>query len=203
MDITVYLPDEIGARAKAADLKFSRLLRDAVTGELDRREALEAARDGMVKQRVQASEDRHGENPVVLRFTGRALAGGFETTVWLLEDGRVLVVGEGGYDQFADAEEYGDWVHDWEARRLDLIIRTSKRKKDARSPQQQRDMADSCARPTATRSSTCTTPAPTSRARRWTAAASTPQWSACAPGTPMASWSRWPTASAARRSKRR
>lgn len=29
--------------------------------------------------------------------------------------------------------------------RLDLIIRTSKRKKDARSPQQQRDMADSCA----------------------------------------------------------
>lgn len=30
MNITVYLPDEIGRRAKAADLPLSRMLRDAI-----------------------------------------------------------------------------------------------------------------------------------------------------------------------------
>lgn len=36
MNITVYLPDELGHRAKEAELPFSRLLRDAVTEELQR-----------------------------------------------------------------------------------------------------------------------------------------------------------------------
>jgi len=36
MNITVYLPDELGHRAKDAELPFSRLLRDAVTEELQR-----------------------------------------------------------------------------------------------------------------------------------------------------------------------
>ena len=40
MDITVYLPDEIGQRAKEHELNLSRLLRDAVTEELSRRGAV-------------------------------------------------------------------------------------------------------------------------------------------------------------------
>lgn len=43
MDITVYLPDELGARAKEANLNFSRLLRDRVEIELRVRHAMRAA----------------------------------------------------------------------------------------------------------------------------------------------------------------
>ena len=38
MDITVYLPDEVGKQAKAAKLPLSQLLRAAVLEELRRRE---------------------------------------------------------------------------------------------------------------------------------------------------------------------
>jgi hypothetical protein len=41
MDITVYLPDEIGSWAKTNDLNLSRILRDAVEHERDRRAAVE------------------------------------------------------------------------------------------------------------------------------------------------------------------
>jgi hypothetical protein len=37
MDITVYLPDELGRAAKEAELPLSQLLRDAVAAQLDRR----------------------------------------------------------------------------------------------------------------------------------------------------------------------
>lgn len=40
MDIACYLPDELGARAKAAGLGFSGLLREAVINELARMEAM-------------------------------------------------------------------------------------------------------------------------------------------------------------------
>jgi hypothetical protein len=40
MNLTVYLPQEIGAQAKAAGLPFSRLLRNAVTAELKERSVI-------------------------------------------------------------------------------------------------------------------------------------------------------------------
>ena len=40
MDFTVYLPDELGKRAKAAELPLSRMLRDAVTEELERQQTV-------------------------------------------------------------------------------------------------------------------------------------------------------------------
>ena len=40
MDITVYLPDEIGARAKEAGMNLSRTLRDAVESELEHMSAM-------------------------------------------------------------------------------------------------------------------------------------------------------------------
>ena len=39
MDITIYLPDEIGKWAKEQDLGLSRMLRDAVEDEKRRRDA--------------------------------------------------------------------------------------------------------------------------------------------------------------------
>lgn len=51
MDITVYLPDEIGVKAKEAGLKFSRILRDGVIAELDRMSAVQAALDGAVQSK--------------------------------------------------------------------------------------------------------------------------------------------------------
>jgi hypothetical protein len=42
MDITVYLPDEIGKRAKEAELPLSRLLRRAVEDELERKDDMKA-----------------------------------------------------------------------------------------------------------------------------------------------------------------
>src|SRR4051794_23742821 len=46
MDITVYLPDEIGRWAKTNDLPLSRMLRKAVEDERDRREWLKAQKGG-------------------------------------------------------------------------------------------------------------------------------------------------------------
>ena len=118
MDITVYLPDEIGARAKDAGLNLSGLLREAVTGALDRREVVEAAVTDMAERRVETSEGRFGDSPVILRFTGKQLAGDSDVTVivWLIEDGRVLLEDRESYSVFADAEEFAAWVEDWQRR---------------------------------------------------------------------------------------
>jgi len=43
MDIAVYLPDELGARAKQMKLPFSRMLRAAVEEEIRNRDRLRAA----------------------------------------------------------------------------------------------------------------------------------------------------------------
>jgi hypothetical protein len=40
MNVNLYLPDELGEKAKAADLPLSRLLQRSVTEELQRREAV-------------------------------------------------------------------------------------------------------------------------------------------------------------------
>jgi hypothetical protein len=110
VDITVYLPDELGARAKDAGLNLSGMLREAVTETLDRRDVLAAARDDMAEQLVETLD---GESPVRLRFTGKQLAGDGDTTVWLLDDGRVLLEDSQSYGTFDDAEAFADWVHAW------------------------------------------------------------------------------------------
>lgn len=112
VNITVYLPDDVGDRAKAAKLNLSGILREAVTETLHQRAWLEAARDGMAEQRVETSDGRYGESPVILRFTGKLLASDDGTTVWLIEDGRVLVEDPERYSEFADAPEFADWVHE-------------------------------------------------------------------------------------------
>jgi post-segregation antitoxin (ccd killing protein) len=59
MDITVYLPDELGKWAKEHDLGLSRLLRDAVEVERKRREAAARTLEGAEAHDVTV-EDRDG-----------------------------------------------------------------------------------------------------------------------------------------------
>ena len=116
MDITTYLPDELGERAKRADLNFSRLLRGAVADELTRQDDFAAARGAMVGQEVEAT-DRDG-NPLLLRFIGTHVGGG-DPGVYLTESGRVVVVWEDEWTQFDDVEDFGTWVNATNRNQLD------------------------------------------------------------------------------------
>ena len=90
MDITVYLPDEIGERAKAAPgLNLSRLLRDAVTDALQRREAMAKTLSESQEHQV-GVEDKDGRF-FTGRITGSVIAISDDLTVYLTDDERVLV----------------------------------------------------------------------------------------------------------------
>lgn len=89
MDITVYLPDELGERAKAVQLPFSRLLRDAVTKELNRKAAMSKTLSASQEYKV-AVEDKD-RRVFTGRITGRVIAVSGDLTVYLTDDERVLV----------------------------------------------------------------------------------------------------------------
>jgi hypothetical protein len=95
MDITVYLPDELGARAKRAELKLSRLLRDAVERELDRRDAMGRLLDDgdpeVYEVTIHSQEGTQGGLLLTGRITGRRVAGDDELGVYLTSDRRVIV----------------------------------------------------------------------------------------------------------------
>lgn len=89
MDITVYLPDELGREAKAAELNLSRLLRDAVTDELTRRKEVEAT----LKDPQTYEIDIENENGDVYtgRVTGKLLVMGKDVDIYLTDDERVIL----------------------------------------------------------------------------------------------------------------
>jgi hypothetical protein len=107
VDITVYLPDGIGKRAKDAGLPFSRLLRDAVATQLDYRDTLAEATGDMTSQEVDTT---NGDRPVRLRFTGRQIASDGETTVYQTDGGKIVVTDSHGYDIHGNAEDFGAWM---------------------------------------------------------------------------------------------
>jgi hypothetical protein len=111
MDITTYLPDDVGEWAKTNDINLSATLRAAVIEERERREELAAAQDGMVQQLVDTS-DRYSDSAERLRFTGKEIAGGFGIAVYLTAAGQVLMVEEDGYETFADREAFSEWIYD-------------------------------------------------------------------------------------------
>ncbi len=88
MDITVYLPDEIGERAKAAKLNLSAMLRAAVTAELERMDAMAQTMESAAEITLDL-EDSAGR-PYKGRFVGREIA----EDVYVTDDERVLF-----YDQ--------------------------------------------------------------------------------------------------------
>lgn len=88
MDITVYLPDELGERAKKEDLPFSQLLRSAVQRELARRNAAEDMERDMERRELEV-EDRTG--PVTYRVTAATVARSGDTEVLLHRTGTVYL----------------------------------------------------------------------------------------------------------------
>jgi post-segregation antitoxin (ccd killing protein) len=107
VDITVYLPDEVGQRAKSAEprINLSHLLREAVEEELDRREAVSKTLEGAEEITLDAVDDDW--NSHTIRFTGKEIVRGQGYTLghryaghaasyrlYLLEDERLLVYGE-------------------------------------------------------------------------------------------------------------
>lgn len=93
VDVTVYLPDEIGARAKKEELKLSRMLRDAVTAELERRDAMaEALADTETYEFTLRAKDPF-DVEYTGRITGKLIAGDADTIgIYLTGDRRVLAV---------------------------------------------------------------------------------------------------------------
>lgn len=112
MDITVYLPDEIGRRAKAEDLNLSALLRAGVIEELNRRAALAEMADEAEPVELDLETD-DGE-PYVGRFDGTLLAWTTDLELYIqTEDERVVAYDRRKlrYDE-ADADDV-EWLEDW------------------------------------------------------------------------------------------
>jgi hypothetical protein len=92
VDITVYLPDEIGQQAKQEELTLSRLLRDAVTDELERRRAVNET----LSEDETKTYELELEDGTTGRLTGREIAYDNTITVYLTDDERVII-----YDSYS------------------------------------------------------------------------------------------------------
>jgi hypothetical protein len=119
MNVNVYLPDDLGRRAKAADLPFSQLLQSAVFDELERRAAMSATLNEPQTYEV-AIEDRDG-GAYTGRITGKEIASGEDrhgnlTQIFLTEDERVLIY-DGARMEYSELDfpaQLEDWQHDLE-----------------------------------------------------------------------------------------
>lgn len=92
MNVNLYLPDHLGTRAKEAELPLSRLLRDAVTDELERRAMTSKTLTEPQTFELQL-EDEEGRS-YTGRITGALIATGHrDVELYLLDDERLI-----GYD---------------------------------------------------------------------------------------------------------
>jgi post-segregation antitoxin (ccd killing protein) len=114
VDITIYLPDELGERAKREEgLNLSRMLRDAVIEEFERRDAvsntLEATRTFELDL-----ENRDGRS-YVGRITGTAIVADGDHEVYLTDDQRVIAYDANKLDYFEvddPLEELSGWLNE-------------------------------------------------------------------------------------------
>jgi hypothetical protein len=97
MDIKTYLPDALGERAKERGLNLSRLLRDAVTKELETMDTMEKTLTGLREIEIEV-QSRDGD--YIGRFVGREIAYSDreEVAVFLTEDQRVILYHSGNRD---------------------------------------------------------------------------------------------------------
>lgn len=88
MKVTVYLPDEIGEKAKQHELNLSGLLRAAVEEEIMRQEAVAENSDGMEEIILDLKDD----NDLTYRgrFTGKLLVEDGHGYLYRKEDGTLL-----------------------------------------------------------------------------------------------------------------
>lgn len=98
MDITIYLPDELGKWAKEQGLGLSRMLRDEVEAEKRRTDALAAARGGAATHKldVQEPDGYGGHDEITVRLHGtliakQDIAGYGSNDVYLGKDGKIYV----------------------------------------------------------------------------------------------------------------
>ena len=100
MDITVYLPDDLGKWAKEHDLGLSRMLREAVEAEKRRREAVAdlAAEATIHELAAREPHEVAGDGPDIdVRLHGTLIAtedvsdGQASTEVYLGKDGKLYV----------------------------------------------------------------------------------------------------------------
>ena len=112
MDITIYLPDELGERAKREGINLSRMLRDELAVELQRRATMAQTLNS--PHTFELSLEREGEG-YVGRVTGKRIAEGHYVEVFLTDDERVLLYDESRSDYWViedPAEELRDCLDD-------------------------------------------------------------------------------------------
>lgn len=106
MDIATYLPDELGARAKDADLPFSRLLRAAVEVELARRAAIADLLSNGIEEHEVELEDVTGV--IVGKLLGETDGG---DAIYLTDDERLLWYSSRTEKvEPIDAENLAEWL---------------------------------------------------------------------------------------------
>ena len=110
MDITVYLPDVLGKRAKGEGVNLSRMLRAALEEHFWEADAMATALENAREYKFEL-HDRDGD-PYTGRLTGKRIAAEDRYEVYLTTDERVLVhdtddatVWEAGTDEGPDLEE--------------------------------------------------------------------------------------------------
>ena len=89
MDITVYLPDDLGQRAKDSEVNLSRMLRDALTAQFEEEEAMEAISAGATVHELKLEDkDGHIYNGTI---TGKEIAGNDRAQVFVTDRNNVVV----------------------------------------------------------------------------------------------------------------
>jgi len=104
VDITVYLPDELGERAKREGINLSRMLRDEITASFERTDAMASTLEGTTTYEREI-EDKNGYS-YTGRITGKLIAEDNDTEVFLTDDERVIAYDcrKADYYEIADPE---------------------------------------------------------------------------------------------------
>ena len=91
--ITVYLPDDLAARVREADISPSPLVQRCLEAELARREGATESADALAPIEIWASINGRGE-PTRKRFRGRVIAEDAHVTVYATAKSQIAVVDE-------------------------------------------------------------------------------------------------------------
>jgi hypothetical protein len=118
MDITIYLPDELGKWAKEHDLGLSRMLRDAVEDEKQRRDAEAALAEGAATHKLDVREPNGygGSDDITVRLHGTLIAkqrisGHGSTEVYMGQDGKIYVHDfQGELHRNVEPDDLGEFV---------------------------------------------------------------------------------------------
>jgi hypothetical protein len=113
VDITIYLPDELGQWAKHNGIKLSRMLREAVEGEKKRREAVaDVLLRGSETTELPVEDDDIGCYTV--RLHGTRLVRDGDIVVFLGENKKLYVYDGGKRDLHSDVrpEKLNGWIVD-------------------------------------------------------------------------------------------